>query len=134
MTSDDDRRVARPTDEPRARHYTLTGRTGHLGPIPRYWVLGLAGLAGGVLVLLGGALLSYADTSPDERPSLLHVLTSKLWYPEWNNQVATPPARSNVLATATSLPSGPRPGVALAPAAASPTVSRATATPLPAVA
>src|SRR5712692_8560134 len=90
MTPEKNRRVARRSSQLRARHYTLTSHTGHRVPTLRYWVPGLAGLTGMLLLLLGGTLLSHAAASPDEQPSLVRGLTSRLWYPEWNSQAATP--------------------------------------------
>jgi hypothetical protein len=133
MIPDKHRRVARRSSELRARHYTLTSRTGYRVPTLRYWVMGLAGLTGVMLLLLGGTLLSHADATPDERPSLLRGLTSSLWYPEWNSQAATPSAGSNVPSTTTSLPSEPRYAADLGRPPASPTVGSATPIPPPAV-
>ncbi|HLH22116.1 MAG TPA: hypothetical protein VK066_06315 [Chloroflexota bacterium] len=128
MTADEGRRATRRLDEPRVRHYTVTSRASYPEIPPRYRVLGLAGLAVVLLLLLGGTLLVQADTSPDERPRLLRSLTDAVWSPERNSQVATPAAPAIVPAAATSLPSEPRYAVALSPLQPSPTVSRATPT------
>jgi hypothetical protein len=127
MTPNKDSRVARPSAELSARHYTLTRRTGHSIRIPRYWVPGLAGLAGVLLLLLGGTLLSYADTSPDARPALLRVLPTSFWFPETSSQAAPPPARAPVAAPAPSLPSQPRPAAAVASAPSEPRSAAAVA-------
>ncbi len=140
MTTDDDRRVARRSDTPRLRHYTLTSRPARPVSPRLYAALGVAGLAVVLLLLLGGTLLAQADTSPDERPRLLRGLADAVWFPEWTSQAATPSAQATTSsARAPAPPPAPRPpsapssAAALPPQQPSPTVSRATPTSPPLV-
>jgi hypothetical protein len=105
----------------------LTGRAVRPVPSPPRWALGLAGVAGVLLLLLGGTLLGQAAASPDERSPLLRDLPLSSWHPEQISQVATPAAPSTVPAAAPSQPGASLYAAVVPTVLTSPTDSRVAA-------